>query len=34
VMGDRAEAQRVWREALQNSPENETLQKTIKRFTQ
>ena len=33
VSGDRSEAQRVWQEALKASPENETLQKTLKRFT-
>ena len=32
MMGDRAEAERIWKEAQQASPENETLQKTIKRF--
>lgn len=32
MMGDRAEAERTWKEAQQASPENETLQKTIKRF--
>jgi len=30
--GERAEAERVWQEALKNHPENETLQKTIKRL--
>jgi Flp pilus assembly protein TadD len=33
VSGDRGEAQRIWQEALKASPENETLQKTLKRFT-
>lgn len=32
VMGEREEANRVWRESLKASPENETLQKTIKRL--
>ena len=32
VMGDRAGADKVWRDSLQTSPENETLQKTIKRL--
>ena len=32
VMGERAEADRVWKEALETSPENETLIKTIKRL--
>ena len=32
VMGERAEAERIWREALQNHAENETLQKTVKRL--
>jgi tetratricopeptide (TPR) repeat protein len=32
VMGERDEASRVWQESLKSSPENETLQKTIKRF--
>ena len=32
VMGERAEADRVWQESLKASPENETLQKTIKRL--
>ena len=32
VSGDRAEAERIWKEALQVAPENEALQKTIKRF--
>jgi tetratricopeptide (TPR) repeat protein len=31
-MGERAEAERVWQEALKSSPENETLQKTLKRL--
>jgi tetratricopeptide (TPR) repeat protein len=32
VMGERAEADKVWREALDTSPENEILLKTIKRL--
>jgi tetratricopeptide (TPR) repeat protein len=32
VMGDHAGADMVWRDSLQTSPENETLQKTIKRL--
>ena len=32
VSGDRGEAQRIWQEALKASPDNETLQKTLKRF--
>jgi Flp pilus assembly protein TadD len=32
VMGQRAEADKVWQESLKASPENESLQKTIKRF--
>ena len=32
VQGERDEARRVWQEALQVSPDNETLQKTLKRF--
>jgi Flp pilus assembly protein TadD len=32
ALGERDEARRIWREALQASPENETLQKTLKRF--
>jgi tetratricopeptide (TPR) repeat protein len=32
VMGERAEADRVWREGLEASPDNETLLKTIKRL--
>jgi len=32
VMGDRTEANRVWQESLKSSPDNETLQKTIKRL--
>lgn len=32
VTGERAEAERIWQEALKNSPDNEALQKTIKRF--
>lgn len=32
VSGERSEAERIWKEALEASPENETLQKTIKRL--
>jgi tetratricopeptide (TPR) repeat protein len=32
VMGERAEAERIWDESLKNHPENETLQKTVKRL--
>jgi tetratricopeptide (TPR) repeat protein len=32
TLGDRDEAKRVWQESLKTSPENETLQKTLKRF--
>jgi tetratricopeptide (TPR) repeat protein len=32
VMGQRDEADKVWQESLKASPENESLQKTIKRF--
>jgi tetratricopeptide (TPR) repeat protein len=32
VMGERAEAERIWNEAAEASPENETLQNTIKRL--
>jgi tetratricopeptide (TPR) repeat protein len=32
MMGERDEANRVWQESLKASPENETLQKTIKRL--
>jgi tetratricopeptide (TPR) repeat protein len=32
VMGDRSAADKVWHESLQASPDNETLQKTIKRL--
>ena len=31
-MGQRDEADKVWQESLKSSPDNETLQKTIKRF--
>jgi Flp pilus assembly protein TadD len=31
-MGDRAEADRVWQESLKSHPENETLQRTVKRL--
>jgi tetratricopeptide (TPR) repeat protein len=34
VMGEREEASRVWQESLKASPDNETLQKTIKRLKQ
>ena len=32
ALGDRDEARRIWRESLKASPENDTLQKTLKRF--
>jgi tetratricopeptide (TPR) repeat protein len=32
VMGERAEANRIWQESLKAGPDNETLQKTIKRL--
>ena len=32
VLGRRDEADRIWQESLKASPENETLQKKIKRF--
>jgi tetratricopeptide (TPR) repeat protein len=32
MLGERDEARGIWREALKASPENETLQKTLKRF--
>ena len=32
VMGDRAEAKRIWQESLKTAPDNETLLKTIKRL--
>jgi len=32
VMGDHAEAEGIWQEAMKRSPDNEALQKTIKRF--
>mgnify|MGYP001235188829 CR=1 FL=1 len=32
MMGERAEAERIWQEALKSHPENETLQKTVKRL--
>jgi tetratricopeptide (TPR) repeat protein len=32
TLGDRDEARRIWQESLKTSPENETLQKTLKRF--
>jgi tetratricopeptide (TPR) repeat protein len=31
-MGNRADANRVWEEALKNAPDNETLRQTIQRF--
>jgi Flp pilus assembly protein TadD len=32
MMGERAEAERIWQDALKNHPENETLHKTVKRL--
>ncbi|MSQ63959.1 MAG: tetratricopeptide repeat protein [Betaproteobacteria bacterium] len=32
TLGDRDEARRIWQESLKAGPENETLQKTLKRF--
>jgi Flp pilus assembly protein TadD len=32
ALGERDEARRIWQEAQKVSPENETLQKTLKRF--
>ncbi len=32
ALGDRDEARRIWQESLKTSPENDTLQKTLKRF--
>ncbi len=32
ALGERDEARRIWQESLKTSPENETLQKTLKRF--
>jgi Flp pilus assembly protein TadD len=32
VIGRRDEAERIWQESLKSAPENDTLQKTIKRF--
>jgi tetratricopeptide (TPR) repeat protein len=32
TLGDRDEARRIWQESLKSSPENDTLQKTLKRF--
>lgn len=32
IMGDRDKAERIWQEAVKKSPDNEALQKTIKRF--
>jgi hypothetical protein len=31
-MGRREDAERIWDEALKNHPDNETLQKTVKRL--
>jgi Flp pilus assembly protein TadD len=31
-LGERDEARRIWQEALKTAPDNETLQKTLKRF--
>jgi tetratricopeptide (TPR) repeat protein len=33
VLGERDEARRIWQEAFRSSPENDTLQKTLKRFS-
>lgn len=33
ALGERDEARRIWQEALKASPENESLQKTLKRFS-
>ncbi len=33
VLGERDEARRIWQEAFKSSPENDTLQKTLKRFS-
>ena len=32
VMGQRDEADKIWQDSLKTSPENETLQNTIKRL--
>jgi len=32
TLGERDEARRIWQESLKSSPENDTLQKTLKRF--
>jgi tetratricopeptide (TPR) repeat protein len=32
MLGERDEARRIWQEALKAAPDNETLQKTLKRF--
>ncbi len=32
ALGERDEARRIWQESLKTSPENDTLQKTLKRF--
>ena len=34
LSGERDEASRIWQESLKSSPDNESLQKTIKRFSQ
>jgi Flp pilus assembly protein TadD len=33
MMGERSEAERVWQDALKSHPDNETLQKTVKRLS-
>ena len=33
VLGERDEARRIWQEAFKSSPENDTLRKTLKRFS-
>ncbi len=33
ALGERDEARRIWQESLKASPESETLQKTLKRFS-
>ncbi|MBC7804414.1 MAG: tetratricopeptide repeat protein [Candidatus Parcubacteria bacterium] len=33
ALGERDEARRIWQESLKASPENDTLQKTLKRFS-
>jgi tetratricopeptide (TPR) repeat protein len=32
VMGERAEAEKIWKDSLESSPDNETVQKTIQRL--